>query len=79
MDEKEMRELLIIILQDLNEQRSALYSALAEVAAVRDALIEIGPACADLVARHRTKHATETKPALNEIIREFDSMIERLR
>ena len=42
LSEKELRTFLISAFEHLGEQRFALSSVLAEVAAVRDALIEIG-------------------------------------
>ena len=79
MEDKELRELLIFVLNNLKEQRQAFSAVLAEVAAIRDALTEIGPAYASYVDRHRANNAAKAKPVLDAISAEYEKRIEQLR
>ena len=62
--EKQLREVLILAFQHLEGQRNAMSSLLAEVASIRDSLIEVGPKYADLVSRHRERNVKASKPIL---------------
>ena len=79
LSEKELRNLLISAFQHLSEQRFALSSVLAEVAAVRDALIEIGPKYSKILDRHRARHMKTAKPVLGEILRKYQAIIQQLK
>ena len=79
LSEKELRNLLISAFEHLSEQRFALSSVLAEVAAVRDALIEIGPKYSKILDRHRARHMKTAKPVLGEILRKYQAIIQQLK
>jgi len=79
LHEKQLRSFLISAFEHLKEQRMALSSALAEIAAVRDALIEIGPKYDDILTRHRANHVRESRPILGEALQQYETIIEQLR
>ena len=79
LNEKELRTFLISAFEHLSEQRFALSSVLAEVAAVRDALIEIGPKYSKILDRHRARHMKTAKPVLGEILRKYQAIIQQLK
>jgi hypothetical protein len=78
-NEKQLREALIYAFQHLREQSSALYSVTAEVASVRDALIEIGPKYDEILSRHRARHVKESKPLVFSDFQKFDAIIQQLK
>jgi hypothetical protein len=73
------KQFLIAAFEMLTEQRRALSYVLSEVAAVRDALIEIGPAYSDLLDRHRARHRREQDPVLGEDLLKYQRIIQRLK
>lgn len=79
LSEKELRTLLISAFEHLSEQRFALSSVLAEVAAVRDALIEIGPNYSKVLDRHRARHMKKARPVLGEVLQRYQAIIRQLK
>ena len=79
LSEKELRTFLISAFEHLGEQRFALSSVLAEVAAVRDALIEIGPKYSKILDRHRARHMKKARPLLGEVLQRYQAIIQQLK
>lgn len=79
LNEKQLRTFLISAFEHLREQHSTLYSVMAEVASVRDALIEIGPKYQEILDRHRARHVREAKPKVAEDFRGFDAILQLLK
>jgi hypothetical protein len=79
LTEKQLKSSLIAAFQLLAEQRRALSYALSEVAAVRDALIEIGPAYSEILDRHRACHRKEQDPLLGEDLLRYQEIIRQLK
>ena len=79
MNDQELREVLIEAFQQVKEQRNAIASLLAEVGAIRDSLLEIGPKYRGILARHRKNHIRESKPLVVSDLRRLDEIIQRLR
>jgi hypothetical protein len=77
--EKQLRNVLIEVFQHLQGQRSAISSLLAEVAAVRDSLIEIGPQYDDILSRHRARHVKASSSLAHEDLAKYDRIIQQLR
>jgi hypothetical protein len=63
----------------LKGQRNAISSLLAEVCAVRDSLIEIGPKYADILKRHRESHIQASTPLVSADLRRIDEIIQKLK
>ena len=77
--EQQLRAFLISAFQYLRAQHSSLASVMAEVASVRDALIEIGPKYAEILERHRAHHVKDAKPLVDDEFRRFEEIIEQLK
>jgi hypothetical protein len=79
MLDKKIRDFLISAFEHLQQQTSLMHSALTEVSAVRNALIEIGPKYEDILTRHRVALAKQVKPVIDAQVREYDLILQRLR
>jgi hypothetical protein len=79
MKDRELRDALIEAFQQLKSHRNALGSLLAEVCAVRDSLIEIGPKYADILKRHRESHIQSSKPLVFADLHRLDEIIQKLK
>jgi hypothetical protein len=79
MLDKKLRSFLISAFEHLEQQSSAIHSALTEVAAVRNALIELGPEYEHVLARHRVVLTEEAKAEFDAEVREYSSIIQQLR
>jgi hypothetical protein len=79
MKDRELRDALIEAFQQLKSHRNAIGSLLAEVCAVRDSLIEIGPKYADILKRHREDHIQSSKPLVAADLRLLDEIIQKLK
>ena len=79
MKDRELRDALIEAFQQLKSHRNTIGSLLAEVCAVRDALIEIGPKYADILKRHREGHIQSSKPPAAADLRRLDEIIQKLK
>lgn len=79
LNEKQLRSFLISAFEHLKAQRLGLSSVIAEIASVRDALIEIGPKYADVLERHKAHHTKEFAPTLAEALQEYDEIIRQLK
>ena len=79
LSEKDLRTVLISAFEHLSEQRFALSSVLAEVAAVRDALIEIGPKYSKILDRHRARHMKKARPLVREVLQRYRAIIQQLK
>jgi hypothetical protein len=71
--EKQLREVPVLVFQHLQGQRNTISSLLAEVAAVRDALIEIGPQYDDILTRHRARHVRASSAPVREALAQYMS------
>ena len=56
-----------------------MFSLLAEVAAIRDSLIELGPQYEAYVSRYRARNVAQAKPFLDEVIRKYEQIKQQLR
>lgn len=79
MKDRELRDALIEAFQQLKAQRNAIGSLLAEVCAVRDSLIEIGPKYADILKRHRESHIQSSKLLVSADLHRLDEIIQKLK
>ena len=79
MTDSEQRDALILAFQHLREHRSVISSLLAEVASLRDSLVEIGPRYAEILSRHRKQNVAGAKPLLSSDLDNIDEIIQRLR
>ena len=79
MLDKKLRDFLISAFEHLEQQSSAIHSALTEIAAVRNAPIELGPEYEAVLARHRAALTKEARPELDAQVREYISIIQQLR
>ncbi len=77
--EKQLRQVLISVFQLLQEQRNTISSLLAEVCAVRDSLIEIGPQYDDVLSRHRARHVKASSSLAHEDLAKYERIIQQLR
>jgi len=77
--ENQLREALISAFEHLKQQNSALHNLTNEIAAIRDALIEIGPKYKEILVRHRGRGMRETKPLASSDSQIFDAIIQQLK
>jgi len=77
--EKQLREALMLAFQHLQSQYNTISSLMAEIAAVRDSLREIGPKYDEVLTRHRARHVKAAKSAVAEDFAKFERIIQQLR
>jgi hypothetical protein len=78
MSDSETRAALKTALEHLRTQRVALSSLLADVGAIRHALIEIGPDYKRVLERHRQKHIEELREVVSGDLARLQEIIEKL-
>lgn len=79
MTDDELRSILSYVFEHLKEQRFAISSLLAEVAALRESLCEIGPKYREIFDRHWHGNVAENEPHLSEATRTIDEIIQQLK
>ena len=78
MSDNETRAALKTAFEYLRTQRVAISSLLADVGAIRHALIEIGPEYKGVLERHRQKHIDELREGVYKELEQLQQIIERL-
>ena len=78
MSDSETRAALNTAFEHLRTQRVALSSLLADVGAIRHALIEIGPDYKVVLERHRQKHIEELREVASGDLARLQEIIEKL-
>ena len=63
----------------LRAHDAKLNTIMVEVAAVRDALNEIGPKYNEVLARHRKRNEEEVQLAIDGQLERFDALIQQLK
>ena len=79
LNEKQLRDVLVLAFQHLKQQNQTLHSMMAEIASVRDTLIEIGPKYTDVLSQHRARHAAAGKSSAFDDFQRFDATIQQLK
>jgi hypothetical protein len=79
MKDRELRDALIEAFQQLKSQSNAIGSLRAEVCAVRDSLIEIGPKYADVLKRQRESHIQSSKLLVAGDLHRLDEIVRKLK
>jgi len=79
LSERQLRFFLISSLEMLRAHDAKLNSIMVEVAAVRDALNEIGPRYNEVLARHRKRNEEEVQLSIDGQLQRFDQLIDQLK
>jgi len=79
LSERQLRFFLISSFEMLRAHDAKLNSVMVEVAAVRDALNEIGPKYNEVLARHRKKNEEEVQLSIDGQLERFDALLQQLK
>jgi hypothetical protein len=79
LHEKQLRSFLVSAFEQLRAHDAKLNSLMTEIAAIRDALNEIGPKYDEILSRHRKKYMGEIGPGAEDQLRRYDAIIEQLK
>jgi len=79
INESELRDTLLAVIDTNKKLATAIAVALAEVAAVREAIRGLDLTFSDTLAKHQEHYRKATDQSMSEVLEGYDQLSERVR